>query len=221
MRFRPSRFVPAGTAAFTVAALLLAGCSGAEPDEESAQPARAPSEPCYELGWKECPDEPYPFSTPVPPAEQTAIDGTYTRRVTEDITGAPGKCTRCPPYRLEPGPERLTFDRGRFFVSDDPPGYSSSGHFWVEGDRLRLFNDANCVTFEGIYEWSVSDGALRLEVVEDECPFTKLRQRYLMALDWNVAGSGVAGVPADCYPPGEEAAVTGHWPIPAQCAGGN
>lgn len=171
--------------------------------------------PCYERGWRECPEEPYPFSTPVPPPEPTAIDGTYTRVVDVDLAGGHVKCARCAPYRLEPGTDTLVFDRGRFFLEHDPPGFRSSGHFWVEGDRLRLFNDPNCVKFEGIYEWNLSGEVLRLEAVEDDCPFAKLRQRNLMATEWDEAGT--ATVSPECYPPNEEAGVSGHWPIPKGC----
>jgi hypothetical protein len=211
-------------AALLAAAFLLAGaCSdagsnGAAESEAAGSDADAP---CYELGWKDCPEEPYPFSTPLPPVEPTAIDGTYTREVGEDLAWAPGKCKRCPPYRLEPGTETLTFDRGRFFVAHEAPGFTSSGHFWQEGSQIRLFNDASCTQFEGLYEWTVTDDMLHLEAIDDECPFTQLRQRYLMAKDWSVAPSGDAAAGPDCDPPSEEAAVTGHWPIPKECATAN
>lgn len=204
-----------------VAIALLGACSEAEPSSDSNPVAHESPSACYELGWQECPDEPYPFATPLPPAELTPIDGTYTRVVDEDLAGAPGKCTRCPPYRLEPGTETLTFDRGRFFIEHDPPGFTSSGHFWVEGPRLRLFNDANCTDLEGVYEWNLSGELLRLEAIEDECSFTRLRQRYLTATDWQVARAGTAMVPPECYPPSEEAAVTGHWAIPEECSRAN
>jgi hypothetical protein len=210
-----------GYLAVLTALVLTAGaCSDDGPTRtaESEAAGGDSSAPCYELGWKDCPDEPYPFSTPLPPAEPTAIDGTYTRTVEEDIAGAPGKCTRCPPYRLQPGTETLTFDRGRFFVQ--APKFKSSGHFWLEGQQLRFVNDPSCVTFEGVYGWEVADGVLSLEAVEDECPFTQLRQRYLMAKDWQVVEGGAAGA-AECYPPSEEAAITGHWPIPEGCDASN
>ncbi|HZA39173.1 MAG TPA: hypothetical protein VFA00_00955 [Actinomycetota bacterium] len=203
--------------------MIAAACSddGSDPAAESGAPSSDSSPPCYELGWKDCPEEPYPFSTPLPPAEPTAIDGTYSRTVDEELAAAPGKCTRCPPYRLVPGDETLTFDRGRFFVQHGPPGFKMSGHFWVEGGQIRLFNDPSCLTMEGVYEWEVAGGVLSLEAVEDECPFTRLRQRFLMAKDWEVTEGDTADANADasaeCDPPSEEAAITGHWPVPEGC----
>jgi len=216
---RPRHLRGAPLALVASAIVLLSACSDAGTGDEGsgATSEREQNDSCYELGWKECPDEPYPFSTPLPPAEPTAIDGTYTRVIGEDIAGAPGKCRRCPPYRLEPGAETLTFDRGRFFVEHEPPGFRSSGHFRIDGGQLELFNDANCIEFEGIYEWDVSSEVLTLDAVEDECPFTRLRQRFLMIEEWRTAEAGTAGIAPECIPPSEEAAVTGHWPIPEEC----
>ena len=200
-----------------VALVLLGACSDAGPTPDANARNAAPDE-CYELGWKNCPEEPYPFSTPLPPAEPTAVDGKYVRAIGDDLAGASGKCVRCPPYRLQPGTDILTLDRGRFFMEHDPPGSRSSGHFWVEENRLRLVNDANCIGMEGLYEWNLSGGRLRLEAVEDECPFTRLRQRFLMAKDWRATEAGTADLAPECQPPTEEAAVTGHWAIPEGCS---
>ena len=206
--------------ALVAAVIVTAGACAEDgsPGSAKADAGGDSATPCYELGWKECPKEPYPYSTPLPPAEPTPIDGTYSREIDNELAGAPGKCKRCPPYRLEPGGETLTFDRGRYFVEHEPPGFRSSGHFWVEDDnRIRLFNDPSCSTFEGVYEWEVADGVLRLHAVEDECPFTQLRQRFLMAKDWQLVQGGTDDAAAGCDPPSEEAAVTGHWPIPKGC----
>ena len=212
---------PLGRNAAVLAVVVVAAgaCSegGANGTQESGARPNDSSDHCYELGWRNCPDEPYPFSTPLPPAEPTALDGTYTRVIEKDLAWAPGKCRRCPPYRLEPGPETLTFDRGRYFVNHEPPGFKSSGHYWLEDGQLQLFNDPSCVTFEGVYEWEIAGGVLSLTAIDDQCPFTKLRQRYLMAKDWQVVQGGTADAPAECEPPSEEAAVTGHWPIPKGC----
>ena len=200
-----------------VALVLMGACSDAEPTPD-ANARNAASDDCYELGWRKCPEEPYPFSTPLPPVEPTAVDGTYSRTVGDDLAGLSGKCVRCPPYRLQAGTDVLTLDRGRFFLEHDPPGSGGSGHFWVEENRLRLVNDANCVGMEGLYEWNLSGGHLRLEAVDDECPYTRLRQRFLMATEWRAKDDGTAGLAPECQPPTEEAAVTGHWPIPEGCS---
>jgi hypothetical protein len=102
-------------------------------------------------------------------------------------------------------------------VEHEAPGFKSSGHFWIEDGEVTLFNDPSCLTFEGVYEWDVADGVLSLDAVTDECPFTKLRQRFLMAKDWQASDGSAAGAAAECYPPSEEAAITGHWPIPEGC----
>jgi hypothetical protein len=163
--------------------LVAISCSESPEGEED----RAASDNCFAQGWRECKEEPYPFNSPPPPVEETAIDGTYTRTVPESLAWAPGKCRRCPPYRLEPGRETLVFDSGRFFVNHYPPGFRSSGHFTEADDEILLYNDANCVTFEGTYRWSIENDELHLEAIEDECPFTQLRQRFFMAKDWKVA----------------------------------
>lgn len=164
--------------------VVTAACSDSE--ERSPQNDAAANN-CFADGWEKCNEEPYPFSSPPPPATPTAIDGTYTRTISEKLAWAPGKCRRCPPYRLEPGAETLVFDSGRFFVNHHPPGFRSSGHFTESGNEILLYNDANCVGFEGTYRWTVTNGELLLEAIEDECPYTKLRQRFMMAKDWNVA----------------------------------
>ena len=166
-------------AAIAVFGALLSACGGSE--------ATSASDDCFAKGWKECPAEPYPFTRPLPPVAATGIDGTYRRTIDEDLAWAPGKCRRCPPYRLEPGLETLEFDSGRFFITHHPPGFRSSGHFTLAGDRLTLFNDPSCIDMKGVYTWSIEDNKLRLIPVEDECPFTELRRRFLTAKDWTKA----------------------------------
>lgn len=180
-RGRPARII-----LFAAFVLIAAGAC-----DNSSQPRGAEGEldNCYDEGWKGCEKEPYPFSSPPPPVEPTAVDGTYTRSVSEELAWAPGKCRRCPPYRLEPGRETLVFDSGRYFVNHHPPGFRSRGHFTESDHQIVLFNDANCIGFEGIYNWSIENGRLYLEAVEDDCPYTQLRQRFLMAKAWNVARS--------------------------------
>jgi hypothetical protein len=174
-----SRLLPA---ALVLAATVAGACT--ESSNDASRDAAAGN--CFAEGWKECETEPYPFTSP-PPVKPTAIDGTYTRTISEKLAWAPGNCRRCPPYRLEPGDETLVFDSGRFFVTHQPPGFRSSGHFVLSDNQILLYNDANCVGFEGTYRWEIANGELRLEAIEDECPFTRLRQRFLMAKDWNVA----------------------------------
>lgn len=151
--------------------LVLAAACGGEADR--SQPAIA-----EEL-------RPYPFTTPTPPREATPLDGTYRREVTDEIAGPPGKCVRCPPYRLELGDTNtLMIEEGAFLVQHDVTPWRSYGHVLVDGDRVSFFNDPNCMTTRGEYRWRIEGETLSLEVVEDSCPFAGLRRRYLTITPW-------------------------------------
>jgi hypothetical protein len=165
-----------------VAVVAAASCSSS-PDRDTAS-----ADNCFAQGWKKCEEEPYPFTESPPPVTPTAIDGTYTRTISEELAWAPGKCRRCPPYRLTPGSETLVFDSGRFFVNHEPPGFRGSGHFTESNHQIVLFNDANCIGMEGTYSWEIENGHLLFQAIEDECPYTRLRQRFFMAKPWTVAG---------------------------------
>lgn len=83
----------------------------------------------------------------------------------------------------------LVLEEGRYAIAHHGPGPDSSqfrsrGHFTLDGDRITLFNDVECPRMEGVYLWAISEGALTLEVVEDECPFSELRQRFLQLTPW-------------------------------------
>ncbi|MDQ3964047.1 MAG: hypothetical protein M3277_09100 [Actinomycetota bacterium] len=140
--------------------------------------------------WLRSTAEPYPFITPIPPLAATELDGRYTRSVSAAVAGESVKCRRCAPYRIEVGTTTLVLTKGRYFVTHEAPGkpdssqFASRGHFTVDGRRLTLFNDANCPAMRGMYEWRL-DGALRLEAVEDECPFSLLRARFLELTSWD------------------------------------
>jgi hypothetical protein len=177
---------------YACVALLIAisGAAGACTDRSELSRARTSSDNCFARGWRECKEEPYPFDVPPPSAVPTAVDGVYTRTVPASLAWAPGKCRRCPPYRLEPGRETLTFVSGRFFVAHHPPGFRSSGHFTESDGQIVLFNDANCLGFRGTYSWTIDGGKLLLNAIEDECPYTRLRQRFLMAKAWKVPSDG-------------------------------
>ena len=55
----------------------------------------------------------------------------------------------------------------------------------IEGSRITLFNDANCPAVRGVYKWKLN-GALRLEAIEDDCPFSQLRERFLELTAWDL-----------------------------------
>lgn len=143
--------------------------------------------------------EPYAYSEPAPPDEPTPLDGRYVRTLSIAETGGePVYCQRCAPWRLDAGESELRIERGRFYVRFEPvetarrcrdckrpPDFEATGHLRVAGDEVQLFNDANCIGMTGTYRWSRARGRLSFELVEDECPFVRLRARYLTAAPWD------------------------------------
>lgn len=140
--------------------------------------------------WLTSTAESYPFQTPIPPLEPTSIDGTYIRSMPARVAGSSIPCRRCAPYRIEIGRSTLNLSEGRFLIAHRAPGkpdssqFTSKGHFTISGDEIVLFNDANCPDTRGSYRWSVKDEHLTFEVIEDPCPFSDLRQRFLTVLPW-------------------------------------
>jgi hypothetical protein len=102
----------------------------------------------------------------------------------------------------------LRLDRGAFRVSHGATGFQGVGSFTVEADRLFLFNDPNCPQDVAEYRWWLEEGGLMLETDEDQCGFG-LRIKNLTSGRWAQYDP--------CQPPSMEAAVTGHWPMPAEC----
>lgn len=166
-----------------IAGILAGLCLACSPE------AREPSASETPL-WARSTAEPYPFVTPIPPLEATALDGTYARVVPERVAGDSVACRRCAPYRVEVGRTTLVLEEGRYFIGHEAPNkpmssqFSSRGHFTLSGDRLVLFNDSSCPTTEGHYRWSLAGGRLELGVVKDPCPFSQLRSRFLTATRW-------------------------------------
>jgi hypothetical protein len=121
--------------------------------------------------------------------EPTSIDGTYHRDFTPGSKPIP--CRRCAPFRLDRGLSTLEFAEGRFQMLHQGNGFRTQGHYLVDGPKLILFNDPECPTTRGIYRWEVQEGLLlRLEDVEDPCPFDLLRARYLTAAPWEAVFGG-------------------------------
>ena len=58
------------------------------------------------------------------------------------------------------------------------------GSFVVEGDRVTLFNDANCPQTPGVYTFDLTAHAIRFAVVDDGCPFSGERSFDLMVRPW-------------------------------------
>ena len=146
---------------------------------------------------------PYPYASPLPPPNQTSLDGTYTKE--EPFMATPVHCLRCPDYAPEGGVWKLSLDKGIFRIFYEGTGWRSMGSFTVEGDRLTLFNDPNCTDVTGTYTWELQEGNLVLREVEDPCAI-HLRAINLTQKSW-----------LSCRPPNPEAMVTDHWPKPAGC----
>ena len=146
---------------------------------------------------------PFPYMTPLPPPERTILDGTYVKF--DPRPGTPVPCRRCPDYAPEGGLWKINFDKGIFRIFYAARPWKSMTSFTVSGDRLLLFNDANCWEVVGIYTWKLENGRLTLQVVEDECAI-RLRAMNLTEYPW-----------LSCQPPNQEAAITGHWPVPPGC----
>lgn len=147
--------------------------------------------------------EPYPYTTPLPPATPTILDGVYTKF--DPRSGRRAPCRRCPPYPPEGGIWRLSLSKGVFRVYHADTGWRTLGSFTVSGDRVEFFNDPHCHKDTGIYTWKLDDSKLVLEVVKDHCA-TDLRARSFAELAWN-----------RCQPASIEAAVSNHWPTPLGC----
>jgi hypothetical protein len=146
--------------------------------------------------WRRDPNEPYPFTTPIPLRDPTVLDGGYERHVSVAFAGGrPVPCRRCAPYRIYAGETKFELSRGRFVITHDAVGsssygnFASTGHYTVEGDTIEFFNDVNCPATRGTYEWRLDNDALILDVVDDPCPYAQLRARYLSALPWSASGS--------------------------------
>ncbi|MGH2724409.1 MAG: hypothetical protein ACRDI0_09125 [Actinomycetota bacterium] len=165
--------------AASVMMLALVACS-----TEAGPTAGVAASPTGDAGrWLRDLEEPYPFTTPIPPLAPTPIDGTYARDYREG--SEPPPCLRCAPYRLDRGEAVLDLHGGRYHLDQPGSRFRARGHYLVEGNRFVLFNDANCPHTRGVYLWTLDEGGhLTLSVVDDPCPFDLLRARYLSAMPW-------------------------------------
>lgn len=155
------------------------------------QPA-APFRPAPPTGpipdWRTAPEEPYPFITPVPPLLATALDGTYDRPPTDTYVGPPrARCTRCPPFPKDAGRSTLTFDRGRYYLSQQSRPYKTFGHFVITRSHVTFFNDPECGAVRGVYRWRLVGNELTLTTLFDLCAFGQ-RARDLTDSAWTLAG---------------------------------
>lgn len=189
--------------------VVAAAACAAEPVPEATATTSTAALP----DWRTDPNEPYPFTTPVPDLAATDIDGEYTRPPTDTYTGDRAACRRCPPYPPDRGASILRFDRGRYEIVHDEPAYRTFGHFTVDGELLTLINDPECATDIGTYRVERDGAQLRFDVVDDPCAFGQ-RTRDLTERTWTPADIARG---ESCQPPNTEAAISGHWPEPSGC----
>ena len=160
-RFWPWSVVPVSLLAFLVT------CSPAVAPSPAPDPIASPPWPDL---WARLQEQvPYPYTTPLPPAQKTGLDGTYSKL--DPREGARPFCRRCMAYPSEGGLWLLRLDRGvyRIFSTRSLSGWRSLGSYSISGDRIFLFNDPHCMDAIGVYGWKLDDEALVMEVIEDEC----------------------------------------------------
>ncbi len=207
--------------------LVSVGCSSAEetppqsnpgPVVESSPTAAATAtpeaQPTEEPSSSPSALQPYPYTTPLPPPIPTELDGVYIHKI--KFEGTPTPCRRCAPYRAEGGTWTLRLDKGAFHISHDSTDFTGVGSFSLDGQQLLLFNDPNCHTDIGAYTWELDGRSLRLEAMDDTCGFG-LRVKNLTAGSWVKQTDEEGRLIDSCQPPSTEAAITSHWPAPADC----
>jgi hypothetical protein len=210
MADRPARRITMATGLLMLAVVI--GACSATPSPSGSPPASPGVATIPD--WRTDPDEPYPFTTPIPALVATDLDGEFLRAApTDTYTGTRAHCVRCPPFPADRGISTLTFDRGRYEILHEEPTYRSSGHFVVEGETLTVFNDPECASERGTYGIQREGAELRLELIDDPCGFGR-RGNDLTALSWTLTEAARGG---PCQPPNTEAAISGHWPVPSGC----
>ena len=174
------------------------------PSSPTSSPEKAAAAPTPADRWSELARRtPYPYSTPLPAAEPTILDGTYAKIDPRQAEHVP--CKRCPAYPPGGGVWKLNLDKGIFRVYHELTGWVTIGSFTVTEDQIVFFNDPHCFQDTGVYRWRLEDGRLTLTADDDNCG-VYLRAQNLEAMPWE-----------SCQPPSTEAAITNHWPIPAGC----
>lgn len=200
------------TVAALIFALAVAGCSAATELEQDTAPPVSQTSPKPTDIWAAALNKmPYPYALALPQPTQTILDGTYAKFELKDTP--PVHCLRCPDYAPEGGIWKLQFDRGVFRIYHQVTGWHSLGSFIVSKDRrtagtvdqLVLFNDPNCPEYVATYAWSLEEGQLRLEAIEDTCSI-RLRAMNLTNLPW-----------LSCRPSNLEAGLSDDWQKPPGC----
>lgn len=123
---------------------------------------------------------PLPSTAPLPEPVTGPFDGFYAK--IDPAWPQWWICRRCADYRPAGGIWKLQFEQGVMRIYYDVTGWSSLASFTVSGDRLTLFNDPYCPEV-GEYNWSLADGQLKLETINDACAFG-LRAQTLTQQAW-------------------------------------
>ena len=183
--------------------LLLSNCSAPERQEK----AFAVTEQVPTRVWSALVQmTPVPYTSALPAAESTALDGTYARF--DPNPPQWWSCLRCADYRPAGGVWRLQFDRGVMRVYYEVTGWHSLASYSVSGDQLYLFNDPYCKEASGEYRWNLSDDKLVLEALQDPCSF-ELRGKNLSGGGWEACpDSPAAQAPRGCTDPEAETLPT-------------
>ncbi|MBL8050307.1 MAG: hypothetical protein JNM46_03715 [Anaerolineales bacterium] len=124
---------------------------------------------------------PYAYFTPLPEPEKSLLDGIYTKL--DPSWPQWWKCLRCADYRVAGGIWKLQFEQGVMRIYYEVTGWRSIASYKVEGDRLYLFNDPYCPENTGEYKWSIKNGELILETIDDPCSFD-LREKNISKQAW-------------------------------------
>ena len=96
-------------------------------------------------------------------------------------------------------------EKGIYRIYYEVTEWRSLGSFSLSGDRIYFFNDPSCMKEVGEYQWELNQGALSLELVEDECAIG-MRAANFTKQPW-----------LSCQPPNLEAAISDHWLKPSGC----
>jgi len=146
---------------------------------------------------------PYPWTTPLPPATWTAVDGSYAKF--DPAEPQWWHCRRCADYLPAGGVWRLNLNNGVYRIYYEATGWRSLGSFALSEDQIYFFNDPSCMKDVGMYSWKLEQGELSLELIEDACAIN-MRAANFTRQPW-----------LTCTPPSEEAAISDHWQKPAGC----
>jgi hypothetical protein len=139
---------------------------------------------------------PVAYFTPLPAPSSSTLDGIYTK--VDQSRPEWWRCLRCADFRPAGGIWRLQFDKGVMRIFYEVKNWRSISSFTVAGDRLFIFNDPYCPEHTGEYKWSLANGELALETINDPCSFD-LRAQSLSKQSWMSCTEN--GRPGD-LPPG-------------------